>query len=94
MNIDRVNAADYVKTSYSVTRKVNERETSNRVSPGDDLAVSNDAVMFAKILSAAKSRLEESNTARLAAVKNQINAGAYLVDAGLIAESMLMKFPS
>ena len=94
MNIDRINATDYIKTSYSVTRKANEPETTNRSLQGDDISVSADAVNFAKILSAAKARLDETNDARVAAVKQQVNAGAYSIDAGLIAESMLFKFAS
>ena len=88
MKIDPIAKLDYVKQTYAATTKT--QEADSRMDHADEVTFSEEARTFSKALSAAKASIVETDKARVAEVKAQIEAGTYFVGADKIAESILM----
>ena len=89
MKIDPIANIDYVKSTYAPAAKVSGADT--RVNNSDEVTFSAEARTFSMALSAAKAGAIESDSAKVAEVKAQVEAGTYFVSADKIAESIIMR---
>ncbi|MDR2530057.1 MAG: flagellar biosynthesis anti-sigma factor FlgM [Oscillospiraceae bacterium] len=92
MKIDPIGKLDYVKSVTPSAPKAAEIKPNRVRGTHDEVAVSAEARTFSKAFGAAKSALTESEqSSKIEAVKAQINAGTYFIEADKIAESILYR---
>jgi len=91
MKINGINGAGFVQGPGTVN-KTNALGKYNAVQSGDELSISEEAVSFSKIYSAAKQDAEVNATdrkQRIETIKEQLQNGMYEVSSEQLADSIL-----